>query len=249
MRYFGKSDKGLERSENQDSFCCFEFYDALVCVLCDGMGGGAYGKLAADIALETFSEKFKEFSLDYIKSPAAFSMSVTGVMKRALRYANKAVYDKSIEMNRPREIGTTLVCTVIYDGMIYAINVGDSRLYEFFDGSLTKLTKDHSYVQLLIDIGRIKEKEAELYDNGSITKALGLESSVEADTYVIDLYDDSVYLLCSDGLYNMIGEQGILEGLKLVTNGEDPESAVQNLIQEALNAGGFDNITAVIIAS
>ena len=248
MRYYGKTDIGLKRVDNQDSFKCFDYAGALVCVLCDGMGGVSYGKLAADLAINSFYDKFTELSSSCSKNPYAYSLSLSNIIKNSVVYANKSVYDKSIEMGQPKEMGTTLVCTVFYEGTLYVANVGDSRLYELEEGILTKLTKDHSYVQLLIDIGKISTSEADIYDNGAITKAIGLENEVEPDTYVIDIDDEGVYLLCSDGLYNMVGDEEIKDTLSLVKEGKDVSEVLDLLVNKALEEGGADNITAVIIA-
>ena len=245
MRYFGKTDVGLQRVDNQDSYKCFEYAGACVCVLCDGMGGVTYGKLAADLAITSFYNKFTELSSAYVKNSYAYSLSLSNIIKNAVLFANEEVYNKSFEMSQPREMGTTLVCAVFYEGTLYVANVGDSRLYEYENGTLTKLTKDHSYVQLLIDIGKITSVEAEMYDNGAITRAIGLDKELEVDTYVIDIDDDGTYLLCSDGLYNMIGDNGIEKGLSTLIGGADPSQALESMFNEALNAGGVDNITAV----
>jgi protein phosphatase len=248
MRYFGKTDVGLQRVDNQDSYKCFDYAGASVCVLCDGMGGVTYGKLAADLAITSFYNRFTELSAAYIKNPYAYSLSLSNIIKNSVLFANEEVYNKSFEMSQPREMGTTLVCAVFYEGTLYVANVGDSRLYEYENSTLTKLTKDHSYVQLLIDIGKITTGEAEMYDNGAITRAIGLDKDLDVDTYVIDADDDSVYLLCSDGLYNMIGDKGIESGLALIAEGTDVSDALDSMFEDALKAGGVDNITAVIIA-
>ena len=248
MRYFGKTDKGMVRTDNQDNFKCFEYSDALVCILCDGMGGVSCGRLASELAIDSFVEKFTELSKPYVKSPSAYSLSMKKIIENSVIYANKVVYNKSFELGSPREMGTTLVCAVIYSGTLYVANVGDSRLYEYQSQSLTRLTKDHSYVQFLLDIGKIKNSEAQDYENNVITRAIGLDQDVEVDTYVIDQDPESVYLLCSDGLYNMVGEDTINTILDGATSEKDICQVVDELVANALEEGGLDNITTVIIA-
>ncbi|MBE6543947.1 MAG: serine/threonine-protein phosphatase [Ruminococcaceae bacterium] len=247
MIYFGKTDKGLVRSENQDFFKCVEFSDVLVCVVCDGMGGMSWGEVASEVAAESFCSKFNELSQNYINNPLAYGLSMVSIIKRSIEFANESVYEQSVQNGCTGEMGTTLVCSVLYNNTLYSANVGDSRLYVLQDDALTRVTKDHSYVQLLIDMKMIDEKDSEKYDNNAITRGVGLDKEVEIDTYVMETADDSVYLLCSDGLYKMVSHEDIKETLGQINNGVDASYVVNSLIEKSIAAGGLDNTTAVII--
>lgn len=248
MRFYGKTDKGLLRSENQDYFKCMEFSDVLVCVVCDGMGGMSHGEDASRIAAESFCSKFQELSESYIDKPPAFSLAMTGILKKSVEFANQEVLKKSEEYNCKGQMGTTLVCSVLYDDTLYSANVGDSRLYVLEEDKLTQITKDHSYVQLLLDMNMIDENDANKYDNNSITRAIGIDEQVDIDTYVVDVSEDNIFLLSTDGLFKMIDDKAICEILKKIKENNDLCYLVKFLIESAIVAGGRDNITAVIIA-
>ncbi len=247
MVWFGATDKGLAREENQDCFKCFEYADASVFVVCDGMGGTSYGSIASKKAVAAFYEKFCELSAAYSDNPVVYELSFMNILKKSASYANKTVYESSLELSVPHDMGTTFVCAAVYNGSLYILNVGDSRVYEYREGKVSILTKDHSYVGLLLELGKISKEDAYLYDNGAITRALGLEEDVEIDTYVTDFNEESVYMLCSDGLYNMIGEEIIKNGFELSLKNSEINEAVHYLISQANLCGGGDNITAVII--
>lgn len=248
MKCFGKTDKGLIRNENQDYFKCMEFSDVMVCVVCDGMGGLSYGALASEIAAESFCSKFYELSQEYLNNPLAYSLSINNIIKKSVEFSNTYLYNKSIELNCRGDMGTTLVCAVVYNNTLYSVNVGDSRLYEIQDNNVLQITKDHTYVQLLLDMKMISEDEAEKYDNNAITRGIGLDESIDIDTYVIEINENTVYLLCSDGLYKMINNDDIGMVSDMIKNNTDISYMTDVLINKAIVGGGMDNITAVLIA-
>lgn len=253
IRYFGKTDVGSVRENNQDSFfagpmdCGGE--EVFAAVVCDGMGGANGGsvasRLAVDVFIRTLTEKFKEllrssFDLsvkDCARMPDAF-------LADAVKQANRTVYRKSLQDAALRGMGTTLVGLVIFRGMVYAANVGDSRLYVLTDDGICRLTHDHSYVQTLIDQGKITEAEAREHPNKNvIMRAVGTDSEVEPDFYRI-LPDRKCFLLCSDGLSNFVDAN---EMEQIVRSSASLKEAADTLIQRANAAGGGDNITAVLV--
>ena len=164
-------------------------------------------------------------------------------MQDAIEYANSVVYKKAQSKEDLRGMGTTLDVCLIYNSRIYIGHVGDSRVYRIRKEFMRRLTKDHSYVQTLVDDGTITKEEAYSHPKKNmLTKALGCVETVEPDVYTKTFIKDDIILMCSDGLTNMIREENIYEIIK-----QDKENAIENLVKQANDNGGLDNITVVII--
>ena len=165
------------------------------------------------------------------------------LLKDAVEYANSVVYKKAQSKENLRGMGTTLDVCLIYNSRIYIGHVGDSRVYRIRKEFMRRLTKDHSYVQTLVDDGTITKEEAYSHPKKNmLTKALGCVETVEPDVYTKTFIKDDIILMCSDGLTNMIREENIYEIIK-----QDKENAIENLVKQANDNGGLDNITVVII--
>ena len=165
------------------------------------------------------------------------------LLKDAIEYANSVVYKKAQSKENLRGMGTTLDVRLIYNSRIYIGHVGDSRVYRIRKEFMRRLTKDHSYVQTLVDDGTITKEEAYSHPKKNmLTKALGCVETVEPDVYTKTFIKDDIILMCSDGLTNMIREENIYEIIK-----QDKENAIENLVKQANDNGGLDNITVVII--
>ena len=165
------------------------------------------------------------------------------LLKDAIEYANSVVYKKAQSKEDLRGMGTTLDVCLIYNSRIYIGHVGDSRVYRIRKEFMRRLTKDHSYVQTLVDDGTITKEEAYSHPKKNmLTKALGCVETVEPDVYTKTFIKDDIILMCSDGLTNMIREENIYEIIK-----QDKENAIENLVKQANDNGGLDNITVVII--
>ena len=165
------------------------------------------------------------------------------LLKDAVEYANSVVYKKAQIKENLRGMGTTLDFCLIYNSRIYIGHVGDSRVYRIRKEFMRRLTKDHSYVQTLVDDGTITKEEAYSHPKKNmLTKALGCVETVEPDVYTKTFIKDDIILMCSDGLTNMIREENIYEIIK-----QDKENAIENLVKQANDNGGLDNITVVII--
>lgn len=165
------------------------------------------------------------------------------LLKDAIEYANSVVYKKAQSKENLRGMGTTLDVCLIYNSRIYIGHVGDSRVYRIRKEFMRRLTKDHSYVQTLVDDGTITKEEAYSHPKKNmLTKALGCVETVEPDVYTKTFIKDDIILMCSDGLTNMIREENIYEIIK-----QDKENAIENLVKQANDNGGLDNITVVII--
>ncbi len=248
MKLFGLTDKGKTRAENQDTFRIEELSEKVsLCTVCDGMGGANAGDQASMLAVYVYNttviQVLKKHS-DEEFVPSISPQQLRRLFMSAVSRANTAVFEKSKTSPLLEGMGTTLVSALVTPEAIYALNVGDSRMYGSKDGTLEQITKDHSYVQYLVDEGVIEpDKAANHPKKNIITRAVGTNDYTEADYYEIpcDKYDK--ILLCSDGLSNFVSDEEINEIIKL-----DVAEAVHRLIERANENGGGDNITAVLVS-
>lgn len=249
MIFFAKSDKGKVREENQDSYGISESQDEyLLAVVCDGMGGVQGGKIAAKLAVATYLDRFGFFYSDRFEGDAEAMVTpfeLKRIFSNAVYAANRAVYEKGQTDEELRGMGTTLTSALIIGQALYTSNVGDSRVYLIRDGVAERITKDNSYVQQLVDMGRITDEEARVYPGRNlITKALGVGEEVEPDFTCTALLSGDRILLCSDGLSNSVNDGEIAA---IVCGEGDGEQKINYLVQYANIQGGDDNITAVLI--
>jgi len=261
MQFFGMSDRGKKRPENQDSFVTEQLCDnAILCLVCDGMGGANGGSTASSLAGSVFLENIRK-SLSALlangkveihsktddKTTGSSSRAIENIIKKAAEEANTAVFKKAAKNKELAGMGTTLVGALIIDGVLFAFNIGDSRLYFVLPEGLRQITKDHSYVQTLIDLGHITREEALTNPHKNIiTKAVGISKSETPDLFTQPLDTDKpdYLLLCSDGLTNYASEEKIHSIIKA---NDDIEKTCSSLIDEANKNGGGDNITVVLI--
>lgn len=243
VRIAGFTDTGLKRQLNEDHI---GFDQELgIAVLADGMGGHQSGEIASHMAVESVLEKLQSMC-----KPKP-TESITGsqlldYMSNTISYSNSMIYQAAEAVDEHRGMGTTLVAVMIQDSQIYAGHVGDSRLYLYRAESLRRITKDHSLVQDLIDRGFYTEEEARLANVGHIvTRALGTKAQVEVDTLQHELEAGDVFLLCSDGLSDMVADWQIQETLKEQTS--NLERAAETLISKANRNGGKDNISVILM--
>ena len=185
MQFFGKSDTGKKRSENQDSFITEQLNEnTVLCLVCDGMGGANGGSTASSLACSTFLKHIKKKLPDF-KEQTQLEFEgriakVEEVIKKAITAANSAVFKKATKNKDLSGMGTTLVCALIVDDSLYIANVGDSRAYGFSEGEMLQITRDHSYVQTLVDLGQLTPEEAATNPHKNIlTKAIGIHKKEE----------------------------------------------------------------------
>jgi serine/threonine protein phosphatase PrpC len=219
------SDVGRQRSGNEDNY----FVQAPLFVLADGMGGAQAGEVASEIAIEAFREA---------------QPSDEGGLVSTIELANTRVHEEATAKPQYHGMGTT--CTVAYvaDDEVVVAHVGDSRCYLLRDGELVRITRDHSLVGELVDRGRVTEEEALTHPQRSvITRAVGPEASVKVDAERIAARAGDVFLLCSDGLTDMIRDSDVARILKAA---DSLERVGRNLIAAANAAGGRDNITVIL---
>lgn len=239
MRFYGLTDIGRRREMNQDMYCVHTFDDRQgFGLVCDGMGGQSAGNIASDMACGIITDKIrKAVETGGMEDPRV-------LLESALREANYSIYKRSMVEPECRGMGTTAVVAFVRGDTAYCAHVGDSRIYLLRQGRLLQVTRDHSLVQELMEKGEIKPEEMRTHPGRNmITRAVGVSLTVETDLMQIPLEPGDKMLLCSDGLTNMVPNEQI--AAVLLQNGGEQACAL--LIEEANNAGGIDNITAVVI--
>ncbi len=242
MEVYSRTDRGIVRSSNQDYCKTGSLPDGSVwAVVCDGMGGANGGSTASRIAVETIAEQLKE--LYNIKK---YHDDVEGLIKEAIAIANQRVYDMSLNIYSLSGMGTTVVTVLMRDGFAHIVHAGDSRAYLYENGSVRQITKDHSMVQELVDLGRITPEEARDHPNKNIiTRALGTRTNLRTDYNKVPFGKESVLLICTDGLSNYLTEDDIADFI----NENKGMELVERLVEQAKSMGGGDNITVAVIES
>jgi protein phosphatase len=235
------SDPGQVREHNEDAVA----HDPLsgLAVLADGMGGYNAGEVASGMACaylaDALPRKLKE-------SAKPDEMELRQILQDAVHQANIGIYNAANSNPQYNGMGTTLVVALFRETMVYIGHVGDSRAYRFRDGELVQITRDHSLLQEQLDLGLITPEQAELSLNKNlVTRALGVDSTVQLDIGVHRLAPDDIYLLCSDGLTDMLPDAEMERVLK--ETGFDLEATAKRLVFKANEAGGRDNISVILV--
>lgn len=244
VKAYAKSDIGKVREINQDSYYITEdqFANIHLYILADGMGGCNAGDIASKLAIKCAKSYIENNFLDTPKDKE----SLVQLIGSSMEYANMVIYEKSLENKQNFEgMGTTLEICLIYNNKAYIGHIGDSRIYRIRKGTMRKLTKDHSYVQQLVEEKKITREEANNHPKKNmLTKALGCTPFVEPDIRARNVEKNDIFIMCTDGLTNMVSEEEICD-----TVIKNPEKAAEVLVKQANNFGGYDNITVVIIVS
>lgn len=240
MRIFFSTDVGLVRKSNQDSVGGGVFDDGTIwAVLCDGMGGSNGGEYASSKAVEVIGSHIKEKYRSGLDDT-----ELCLLLQASIANANAAVYRQACCDERLTGMGTTVVAALVCGGVIYIAHAGDSRAYLINSGTIRQITKDHSMVQEMVDMGQITAEEAEHHPRKNIiTRALGVYDTIEVDFNEVRLGEGDMILLCSDGLSNCVSAQKLAEAAQTT----DPEQLPLAYIDMANAGGGSDNITALII--
>ena len=235
MKSFSMTDTGILRDMNQDYFFASDTPVGNLpnlYIVADGMGGHKAGEYASRYTIERVVASVSRSPGD---EPVA-------ILKEAIRKANELLIMESREDESKHGMGTTIVAATVYDSHMYVANVGDSRLY-VISKDIHQITKDHSLVEEMVRMGEMDESQARLHpDKNIITRAIGVNDVVEPDFFEVDFEPGDMALLCSDGLTNMIKESEIYDIVK-----QDKLHATENLVKQANENGGYDNITVVII--
>ena len=243
MQYYGITDIGMQRKENQDRIYMPAIKDdTKLFIVADGMGGANAGGVASSMAIEYVKQLILE-KFDEVKEDRIF---LQDLIKDAIIGANKYIYEKSLENEQYSGMGTTIVVAIVYKGKVFIGHVGDSRIYRIRKHIIRQLTKDHSYVQILVQNGTITREEAENHpQKNMLVKALGCEETVEPDVMVKGFLKDDILLMCTDGLTNMIKVNEIYE--EVINGKDDLVSTCNNLISHSKKNGGYDNISVILI--
>ncbi len=240
MRIFAKTDKGKVRSINQDAHAANVLSGgAALAVVCDGMGGASAGDIASKTAVDIIS--------NYVLNgynPSMTPDDIVRLLNNAITSANFEVFTLSKSDENFRGMGTTAVVTIVRENHAVICNVGDSRAYLIND-TISQITRDHSIVQTLVESGKLSPEEARVHpEKNVITRALGVEENILTDSYIVDITENDMILLCTDGLSNYVDTDSILRIVK-----DNALDKITNLLIDKANAGGGrDNITAAVIS-
>ena len=241
MEFWGLTDPGSVRSQNQDAFHMEQLdKHSVLCVVCDGMGGAKSGNVASTLAVDVFVQEVKQsWRSDMDKE------RIDQMLYSAVKLANFTVYDQSKQFEEFTGMGTTLVAVLVHGKDATIVNVGDSRAYCVTRDGISQLTVDHSVVQMMVARGEVTPERAKTYPGKNlITRAIGTEPVVMCDLFHHKVEKGEYFLLCSDGLSNIIDEQEILFE---VVYGEVKKECCQRLLDIAKNRGAPDNVTSVLI--
>ena len=241
------TDPGRVRDHNED--CIESRPDIGLFVLADGMGGYNAGEVASGMATSLISDGLQEtWEPRGLASRGRDDTKALSeqLIKDQVARANSAIFTTSQNNPECAGMGTTLVVTLFFDNFMTVAHIGDSRLYRLRGESMEQVTRDHSLLQEQLDSGLITPEEAKLSQNKNlVTRALGIDPSVEPEVHVYETQPDDTYLLCSDGLSDMVEDEEIR--LTLITLKSNPNLTVQQLVQAANDNGGRDNISAMLI--
>lgn len=240
MRFRYGTDIGLRREENQDAVRCEYFGHNVLAVVCDGMGGERAGKEASEIAI---SEFFQRFSAGYTESLG--DEEIRKLLIASVSAANSVIYTRARLDFKNFGMGTTCVAAFVKNKTAFIVNVGDSRAYLISDNGLSQITTDHNVSTLLFEQGKISEEEMETHpQRHMLVRAVGVEKTVLADTFILDYEDKISLLLCSDGLSGYCSDDEVYD---VIVNAPF-DSVSEELINLALSKGGRDNITVAVIS-
>lgn len=244
LRIAARTDRGQVRAKNED--CIGHCPELGLVVLADGMGGHAGGEVASALAVNTILDRLKvripELRAGQQRSPDCETLAV----QESINQANTVIYQAAQRHPHCAGMGTTLVLGLLHGARLTIAHVGDSRMYRFRAGKLSQLTVDHTLLQALIDheIYARQDAQALIYKN-RVTRALGPDATVTPEVCEVEVVDEDIYLLCSDGLNDMV-EDRVIEAT-LQHTGDDLEQAVEQLIWLANHQGGRDNVSVILI--
>ncbi len=240
MKFFAKTDIGLVRSTNEDTFTYIvKDENNFIAFVCDGMGGHLGGSYASSKTVDFINEAYNK--LDTSKP-----LKNVGVwLFDTLQQANEFIFEQSLNNENLKGMGTTVSGVIMFNGELYYAHIGDSRIYVYSERELQQITTDHTYVNTLLLNGLITLKQAQKHPKRHVlTNALGIKRKVSVDIGQIRLNEHENILICSDGLHNMIDGKKLI---KLLNEKVDIESKGNLIIDKALSNGGLDNITFVLM--
>lgn len=246
MKSYGLTDRGIERTENQDTFSVLKVPSRAcsIIVLCDGMGGQNSGNFASELARRSFTD----YVLAKLTSRVNRNPDIREVLRLGCEESNSVVYQYSSFTEEYNGMGSTLVGGVVYDsGKVFLSNVGDSRAYlmNAAKSEIRQITKDHSLVELYVEAGIITREQARTHKNKNIiTRAIGAEQRVEPDLYEVSLRKGDLLLLCSDGVSNYITDSEFLECAEQFPELEELCAELKRIVY---SRGANDNLTLIAV--
>ena len=240
MQIIGNTDVGRTRIANEDAFRYGTFDDGTSwAVVCDGMGGVHGGKIASSTAIEMVAHKIRK-----CYNTSMGIASIENLLLSSITTANCIVYDRGVGDRELEGMGTTIVAAIIKNGEACIAHVGDSRAYILSNDEISLITKDHSLVQEMFDLGQITQAEYENHPRKNIiTRAMGVEEKIEVEFDTVEINKDEALLLCSDGLSGLVDKKTMLEIYKET----DFNLLSDKYIEAANDNGGVDNITVVVM--
>ncbi|HHY25105.1 MAG TPA: Stp1/IreP family PP2C-type Ser/Thr phosphatase [Clostridiaceae bacterium] len=242
LHYAAMSRKGPNRKVNEDNFVIVsrEKTFPVILAVADGMGGHLNGELASKTAVDGI----RELLLPLLPERDD-NATVMQVLEDTIQTINIDIYKKSLESKNNSGMGTTLTCAVFYPGVLYLCQIGDSRCYVFRSGQLEQLTRDHTLVQEMLDLGEIEPQEARFHARRHIlTQALGAPDYVRPDVTSHELGHHDRYLICSDGLHGYVPDEDIMWVIK---NSLTAREAAEKLVDIAHASGGSDDVTVILV--
>ena len=241
------TDPGMVRSHNEDSIASIA--EKGLVVLADGMGGYNAGEVASGMATTVITTEMRQLLDDhspYEIDPKSGQTAAMKMLREQIAKANTSIYQASQSQPQYAGMGTTLVMALFYDNKMMVAHIGDSRLYRMRGDIFSQVTKDHSLLQEQIDAGVITKEQAKHSSNKNlVTRALGIDPLVETEIHEYDTQPGDIYMLCSDGLSDMVSDEDI--GMTLQALGANLNLAVQQLVQMANDNGGRDNVSVILI--
>lgn len=240
MKVLSETDTGLVRETNQDAYSADVFPSGDVwAVVCDGMGGVSGGQIASGICVKRVSDAITR---GYRKGMTV--NSAKNLLVSAINAANTEIFEEAVKNPLLRGMGTTVVAVIVLGNIAVVAHVGDSRAYTIKDG-MKAITKDHSLVQLLLDMGKITPETAKVHpERNVITRAVGSENFVDTEIDIVDIDESTTLLICTDGLNGYVDDSVILE-----TVNKYGDLSAQKLVETANQSGGHDNVTVVLLAA
>jgi protein phosphatase len=234
ITWCGRTDTGKVRTHNEDYFSCTDLQEGTLFVVADGMGGHDAGEVASRLAGEAVSREMLKHC-DETDPEKQLAQAVQQANLEVLAEAN----------SKGSNMGTTLTAALLSRDRAYIVNVGDSRTYWIENGSIRRITVDHSLVEKLVSLGKMTREEARTHPKSNVLyRNIGSEGLLTVDTFQIPLRKGGSLLLCTDGLWGDVSDEAIH---KVFTSGKDPKKTCMKLIRTANENGGKDNITAIVV--
>jgi PPM family protein phosphatase len=242
--YAARTDVGMIRSGNEDSYSAHGGTDRGLFIVADGMGGHAAGEVASEMAVQIVERELGAVGTTGTAGDLA-SRGIREQVDATLRHANQLIHERTITEVDKQGMGTTASVLLVSVERYVIGQVGDSRVYLLRDGVLHQLTKDHSYVQEQVDAGLLTQEQARYHPYSNvITRCVGASPEVEPDVYQGDVHIGDIFLVASDGLTGMVDDRRLQV---LLGSRATPDRKVTALVQEANGRGGLDNITAIVV--